>query len=216
MSQRPDFAATCEVPLARRDGAKREAGDDAAGRALGRVSSWRRPPHWSRQDWRDEVRAIVQSGAACAGLDFDPRRRVPLRAHLYMRAVAAAWTRYRQEWSYYWHAAAETIPAIEPVSVPSDHWSDDDAINHYLERALNQLSLEDQLLIRHLYWNETSQHRVATTLHISQQCVSKRKTRVLRQLRQLLHGQAQVLSRFLTLGWFLLDSLDLLPAIDLL
>src|SRR5689334_1873672 len=62
-------------------------------------------PHWSSSDWLDEVQAIILSSAACAGLDFDRSRRVPFPAHVYMRATAAVWTRYRQEWSCYLHSA---------------------------------------------------------------------------------------------------------------
>jgi hypothetical protein len=57
---------------------------------------------------------------------------------------------------------------------------------------------------------------LAATLHVSQQCVSRRKARVLRQLHRLLNGQSQLFSRVLTTCWALLDSLDLLPGLDLL
>src|SRR5215468_8835883 len=51
---------------------------EAVRRAFGRASSWRTPPHWSRRDWLDEVRAILNSGAVCAGWKYDENRGVPL------------------------------------------------------------------------------------------------------------------------------------------
>jgi len=188
---------------------------DAVLRALSRAKSWRVPPHWSRCDWFDELGAITYYAAACAGLDFETKRGVPLGAHIYMRAVAAAWTRYRQEWAYYLHASVEFFAAPEPALRPSSPLSDREIAN-LLQRALSQLTFEDQWLIRHLFWNEGGQGWVASLLRISQQSVSKRKTRVLRQLRRLMAGQSQVLPNILTMCWALLDSLDLLPVIDFL
>ena len=199
---------------------KKRKTNDAVARALARARSWRVPPHWSKCDWFDELGAIINSGAACAGRDFDSRRSVPLEAHIYTRSLAAARTRYRQEWSYYLHASTEFSGTPEPVPRPSSPSTespstDSEAIN-LLEGALSQLTLEDQCLIRHLFWNESGQDRVASVLRISQQCVSKRKTRVLRQLRRLLAGKSPMLSHVLTVCWAVLDSLDLLPVIDFL
>ena len=191
------------------------ATDDTVRRAFARAKSWRVPPHWSRSDWFDELRAITQFGAACAGLDFDTGRGVPLAAHIYMRAVSAAWTRYRQEWSYYLHCAAKSALGPEPGTAAFDQAGDWEAAQ-ILKQALSQLSVEDHHLIQRLFWDEAGQRRVAATLHISQQSVSRRKARVLRQLRRLLNGQSQLFSRFLTTCWVLLDSLDLLPGIDFL
>ncbi len=138
-----------------------------------------------------------------------------MAAHIYMRAVSAAWTRYRQEWSYFLHCAAECPVGAERVTAAFDYAGDREE-DQILKRALNQLSVEDHQLIRRLFWDEADQRGVAATLHISQQSVSRRKARVLRQLRRLLNGQSQLFSRFLTACWALLDSLDLLPGIDFL
>lgn len=195
---------------------KENVAENAVRRAFGRASSWRTPPHWSRRDWLDEVRAIIHYGAACAGVNYDAERGVPLGAHTYLRAVAAAWTRYRQEWSYYLHCANQCPTGAEPSITPFDHAGDNEATDHFLEQALSHLSVEDQRLIRQLFWNGADQRRVAVALQISQQCVSRRKARVLRQLRRVLNAQSQMFSHFLTACWALLDSLDLLPGIDLL
>ena len=189
---------------------------EAVRRAFGRASSWRTPPHWSRRDWLDEVRAILRSGAVCARLKYDEERGVPLRAHIYMRSVAAVWGRYRQEWSYYLHSVPESSTRAEPIATPFAEANGNEALDHLLGQALNQLSVEDQLLMHRLFWDNADQRRVAAKLQISQQCVSRRKTRVLRQLRRLLSGQSQLFSPILGACWAVFDSLDLLPIVDLL
>lgn len=189
---------------------------EAVRRAFGRASSWRTPPHWSRRDWLDEVRAILCSGAVCAGLRYDEERGVPLRAYIYRRTIAAAWTRYRQEWSYYLHCVVESGTDVELIAMPFDRLHQREPTDHFLRQALSRLSVEDQRLIQELFWDDADQRRLAATLQISQQCVSRRKLRVLRQLRRLLHVQSQLFSRVLTVCWASLDSLDLFPVIDLL
>jgi hypothetical protein len=189
---------------------------EAVRRAFGRASSWRTPPHWSRRDWLDEVRAILNSGAVCAGLKYDENRGVPLRAHIYMRSVAAVWSRYRQEWSYYLHTVPESDAGGEPIATLLPEVNGYEVVDHLLGQALNQLSVEDQLLIQRLFWDNADQRRVAAKLQISQPCVSRRKTRVLRELRRLLSEQSQLFSHMLATCWAVLDSLDLLPIVDLL
>jgi RNA polymerase sigma factor (sigma-70 family) len=191
--------------------------DNALRRAFARVSVWRTPPHWSRRDWLDEAQAIIHSAAACAVFDYDVERGVPLRAHIYVRAVAAAWTRYRQEWSYHLHSADQSGKDVESIAMPFDRAHAYETIEYFLGHALNRLPVEDQLLIEQLFWNGRRQKRVAVTLDVSQQEVSRRKARALRQLRRLLNSHASLLlSRLVPVWWALLDSLDLLPAIDLL
>ena len=213
---RPRWGGPTALPRRVNDRWSNEA-DDPVRRAFARVRSWRTPPHWSDSDWHAELRAILHYGAARAGLDYDKTRGVPLRAHTYMGAVAAAWTRYRQEWSYYLHSAVESDAGLEPVAMLSERSQDDDTVHYLVGQALRQLSLEDQWLVQRLFWNGTRQGRVAVTLHVSQQEVSRRKARVLRQLRRLLNGHTSLLlSRLVTVCWALFDSLDLLPVVDLL
>jgi DNA-directed RNA polymerase specialized sigma24 family protein len=216
MSEPSCYAPTSEELLAINDRRAQKNADDAIRRVFARARSWRTPPHWSRLDWLDEVRAIVHSAAVSAGLNYDEERAVPLRAHIYLRALAAAWTRYRQEWSYYLHCVVESSGGLERTATPFNQTQQTDATDHFLWHALNQLPEEDQLLIRRLFWDNADQRRVAATLHVSQQCVSRRKARVLRQLRRALKGQHSILSHIFTVCWALLDSLDLLPVVDLL
>jgi DNA-directed RNA polymerase specialized sigma subunit len=126
------------------------------------------------------------------------------------------WGRYRQEWSYYLHTVAESNARAEPIATPFVEANDKEDLDYFVGEALNQLSVEDQLLIHRLFWDNADQRRVAAKLQISQQCVSRRKTRVLRQLRRCLRGRSQLFSHILAACWTLFDSLDLLPIIDLL
>ena len=139
---------------------------------------------------------------------------MPLRAHICIRAVAAAWTRYRQEWSYDLHCIAELGAISEPIAPSRGPTHEKETVDHCLRKALSQLSVEDQQLIHRLFWDRASEGRVAATLQISQQCVSKRKARVLRLLYGTLISQFHLVSNFLTVYWASLDSLDLLPVVD--
>jgi len=188
--------------------------DNAVGRAFVRARSWRTPPHWSSSDWHAEVRAILWSVAVSAGFTYDPRRGVPLRAHIYMRAISAAWTRYRQEWSYYLHCAVESGKEREPIAMPFDRAQADETIQHFLGQAFCHLSVEDRCLIRQLFWDRTREDRLAAMLKVSQQEVSRRKVRVLRVLRQTLNGYAGLLlSQLGSLCLTILDGLDIIDLI---
>jgi len=188
--------------------------DDAVRRVFARVRCWRIPPHWSTQDWLDEVRAILQSAATSAAFDYDKERAVPLRAHIYMRAVGAAWTRYRQEWSYYIHQSGKDV---EPIAMPFDRAQADETIRYFLGDALSHLPVEDQLLIEQLFWNGTRQDRLALMLGVSQQEVSRRKVRVLQLLRQALNSYAALLlSQLGSVCLAILDDLDVILDLDLL
>jgi hypothetical protein len=167
MSEKPCHAQVCREPFAATDCWRKETdADDAVRRAFARVRSWRTPPHWSTGDWFDEVRAILQSAATSARFDYDKEKAVPLRAHIYMRAVAAAWTRYRQEWSYYLRSATESGAGIEPIAMPLDRSHADETIRYFLGQALSHLPVEDQLLIEQLFWNGTRQDRLALMLGV--------------------------------------------------
>jgi DNA-directed RNA polymerase specialized sigma24 family protein len=195
---------------------KENDADDAVRRAFARVRCWRIPPHWSTQDWLDEVRAILQSAAASARFDYDKERAVPLSAHIYIRAVAAAWTRYRQEWSYYLHYATESGAGVEPIALPFDRSHADETIRYFLGQALRHLPVEDQLLIERLFWNGTRQDRLAMMLGVSQQEVSRRKVRVLQLLRQALNSYAALLlSQLGSVCLAILDDLDVILDLDL-
>src|SRR5205823_106922 len=148
--------------------------------------------------------------------DYDEARGVPLRAHMYMRAVAGAWTRYRQEWSYCLHSAVQSRKDVEPIAMPFDRAQADETVQHFLGHALNHLAVEDQLLIEQLFWNRMREDRLAAMLKVSQQEVSRRKVRVLRLLRLALKSHAALLlSQLGNLCLAVLDDLDVVLEIDL-
>jgi DNA-directed RNA polymerase specialized sigma24 family protein len=194
MIEKSCHAQVCREPSAATDCRPQENDpDDAVRRAFARVRYWRIPPHWSTQDWLDEVRAILQSAATSAAFDYDKERAVPLRAHIYIRAVAATWSRYRQEWSYYLHSVTESGAGVEPIAMPLDRSHADETIRYFVGQALSHLPMEDRLLIEQLFWNGTRQDRLAMMLGVSQQEVSRRKVRVLQLLRQTLNSYAVLL-----------------------
>jgi hypothetical protein len=137
-----------------------------------------------------------------------------------MRIVAAAWTRYRQEWSYCLHSVIESGGGVEPIAMPFDRAHADEAIQYFLGEALSQLSVEDQLLIRQLFWTRSRENRLAAMLNVSQQEVSRRKVRVLRLLRQSLSSYtALLISQLGSLCLTILEALDvidLIPDLDFL
>jgi hypothetical protein len=130
-----------------------------------------------------------------------------------VRAIAAAWTRYRQEWSYYLHQSGKDV---EPIAMPFERDHAHETIQHFLGHALNRLAVEDQLLIEQLFWSRTREDRLAAMLNVSQQEVSRRKVRVLRLLRLALKSHAALLLAQLgNLCLAVLDDLDMVLELNL-
>lgn len=207
-----------EIPcIESQSGSARSAGvsqaDDAILRAFAAVRSWRTPPNWSLRDWHNEARAIIAAAGCRADLDYDAKRGVPRTAFIYRRAVASVWTRYRQEWSYAVRFAAGLQPPCEqPIPAPSVPNHCDPALDRPLCDALSQLPSVDRWLIRQLFWNRKTEHQLAAALCISQQAISRRKGRVLKQLRRVCN--LALLSQFVSVVAACLDSLGLIPATD--
>ncbi len=150
-------------------------------RCWGRIRTWRVPPRWSRRDWCDEARAQGEATACGALRDFDPHRLVPLDAFLYSRVVDAVWTRYRQEWAY----GRRTRPgeAIPDRPVPERPGLDADTLAR-LEAALGSLAELDRGLIRQLFWDGRGEDDLAREWGVSRQAISKRKQKILLELRR--------------------------------
>lgn len=206
----------CTEPLSGRSPAAGDCdADGAVRRAFGAVRGWRRPPNWSPCDWQREARAIIAAAGCRADFDYDPERGVPRAAFVYKRAVASVWTRYRQEWAYALRFAA--VPpknAEEPASASRSPNENDGAKDRLLCQVLHELPALDRWLIQQLFWNRQTEGQLAATLRISQQAISKRKGRVLKQLRRACNGHVAVLSQFLVAAVAFLESLGLLPPGD--
>jgi DNA-directed RNA polymerase specialized sigma24 family protein len=146
-----------------------------------RVRTWRVPPRWSARDWCDEARAQGQAAASGARRDFDPRRSVPLDAFLYRRVVEAVWTRYRQECRF----GRRTLPggAIPDRPAPERTGLDPDTLA-CLQAVIDSLAERDRGLIRQLFWDGRGEDDLAREWGVSQQAVSKRKHKILGELRR--------------------------------
>ena len=146
-----------------------------------RIRTWSVPPRWSPREWCDEARDQGEATACGALRDFDPHRLVPLDAFLYSRVVDAVWTRYRQEWAY----GRRTRPgeAIPDRPAPERAGLDADTLAR-LEAALGSLAELDRGLIRQLFWDGRSEDDLAREWGVSQQAVSKRKQKILQELRR--------------------------------
>ena len=178
----------------------------AVRRALCRARSWQTPPNWSSRDWLNEVRAITVAAGSLAELEYEPARGVPLEAFVYCRALASAWTRYRQEWAYYVRFAATPDNGWTEYATVLGAESGPEAIEPLVARALMQLSHTDRCLIQQLFWKRLTESRIAAALGTTQQAVSKRKLRILKQLRMLLATSASLLLQLLAVPACALDG----------
>ena len=150
-------------------------------RCWGRIRTWRVPPRWSPRDWCDEARAQGEATAWGALRDFDPHRLVPLEAFLYSRVVDAVRTRYRQEWAF----GRRTRPGQAIPDRPAAERTEPDADTlARLEAALGSLAELDRGLIRQLFWDGRREDDLAREWGVSQQAVSKRKQKILQELRR--------------------------------
>jgi DNA-directed RNA polymerase specialized sigma24 family protein len=180
-------------------------------RAFCRILCRRIPPNWSAHDWFNEVKAMTAAARCQAELDYDFERGVPLSAFLYQRALTSAWTRYRQEWAYALRFMQEDGNGCDEAAAPRTWLPEvcppDDSLRH----ALLELPLADQWLVRQLFWNSVSEHKVASSLKITQQAVSKRKRRIIGKLRHLLDDVRAAMLASAMLFWSTVtDPLELL------
>ena len=143
--------------------------DAALQRAFRRILSWRIPPNWSAHDWSDEVKAITDAASCQAQLDYDPQRGVPISAFSYQRALACVWTRYRQEWAYALRFIETNGNGGDEAGTLHGSALEAPSPNDSLRCALLELPSADQWLIRQLFWNKTTEDKLATNLKISQQ-----------------------------------------------
>lgn len=166
-----------------------------------RVRRWRVPPRWSHQEWLDEATAQGHASACEAWADFDGNRSACASTFVQGRVMAGILTLYRREWTHTTRLTPETAspqPGDETQSGTaaravreagdrrSSHrgpqatplWENSD-----LQRAMGHLAIQDQKLLRQLFWEERSETEIALALGISQPAVNKRKQRVLSELK---------------------------------
>jgi RNA polymerase sigma factor (sigma-70 family) len=147
--------------------------------SLCRVRRWKCPPNWSPSDWMQEMHAVCAAAAVEAQRAYEPSRGVPLHCFLRSRTLAAALTRYRQEWSF----AVRCIDCDSGPEALPECSSTDPRPSETILCALSQLPDSDQKLIRRLYWEGTTEREIARECGVTQQAISKRKTAALHTLR---------------------------------
>ncbi|SIO61435.1 RNA polymerase sigma factor, sigma-70 family [Singulisphaera sp. GP187] len=152
---------------------------------LKRIRRWRVPPHWSCQDWFDEIMAEVTLSVVQATNDFDVSRNVPFGAFLHRRILHTALARYRREWTYAIHqsteAAVDNCEAVKGAKSPSR-----EAVGTLLNEAIARLPSSDASLIEEIFWEGKTEACVAEVLGISQQAVNKRKHNIFRLLDNII------------------------------
>jgi RNA polymerase sigma factor (sigma-70 family) len=148
----------------------------------GRTHSWRVPPRWSVSDWWEEIDAESIAAACHAIRIFDPNRGPTLNSFVYHQILASALTRYRQEWTY---ALRYGLSSSEDPSHPGT--DDQLAIEQdedQLKRLMTRLPEADRRLLERLFWEGRTETEIASGLGITQQAVSKRKRKILTELRR--------------------------------
>jgi RNA polymerase sigma factor (sigma-70 family) len=152
---------------------------------LKRIRRWHVPPHWSVQDWFDEIMAEVTLSVIQATKAFDASRGIPFGAFLHRRIMHTALARYRREWTYAIHQISEAA-VDEYEAVKGGEYPSREAIGGLLNEAIARLPTSDASLIEEIFWEGKSEARLAEALGISQQAVNKRKHNIFRLLDNII------------------------------
>jgi RNA polymerase sigma factor (sigma-70 family) len=147
--------------------------------------TWRVPPRWSSQDWREEIRAEGAAAAVAAVRDFNPELRVPLEAYLRMRMMGQVLVRYRKEWTYALRQYSCSNEALGMPSLASDFGQ---MMREDLTDAISHLSERDRSLIERIYWSNETEAEIGRSLGLTQQAVNKRKQSIVRALREMIES----------------------------
>ena len=147
------------------------------------IHTWPAPPNWSPRDWSEELRAVVIAATWEAERDFDPARGVPLDAFVQQRVWARSLSRYRREWAYARHCGSH-LEGGDHCDVAIDEEFSSIEISESLQACLRRLPEQQRRLIEGLFWEEKTEVEVAGILCLTQSGISRRKRRVLEQLRR--------------------------------
>ena len=149
--------------------------------AIRHANHWSVPPGWRTRVWRDEIAAIASLAILEAKSRFNPGRGVSIEAFAYIRAVGAIRTRHRREWAYGSHRKGFTdcdLAQVDPMDRPPID-TDSDPV---LQAALDGLAPPDQAIVVGLFWEGRTESSLGRDLDLTQQAISKRKSRILREL----------------------------------
>jgi len=155
---------------------------DLWSRCWKRIRTWRLPPLWAARDWYEETRAQGALAECLARREFDPGRGVPLDAFLYRRVVNAAWTRYRQEWSFGRRAVPQEVVQEKAPARPCP----DPSLREQMAYALDRLNDAERRLLCRLFWDGSSLEDLSGETGLQRDALKKRKARALLKLREIL------------------------------
>jgi RNA polymerase sigma factor (sigma-70 family) len=147
-----------------------------------RIYGWRIPPHWSWQDWREEIDAEVFAAAYQAVSIFDPERGKCLSRFIYHRILSQSLARYRREWTFALRVTSATAWQDPPEKLTSA--SSDMETRERLLARVTGLATADRRLLEWLYWDGKSEEAIANVLGITKQAINKRKWKILLKLRR--------------------------------
>jgi RNA polymerase sigma factor (sigma-70 family) len=152
-----------------------------------RTHRWRVPPRWSLSDWWEEIDAESIAAACHAIRIFDPNLGPTLNSFVYHTILASALSRYRKEWTYALrYGTAESDES--GITAGADERFLIEQEEELLKRSMTRLSETDRRLLQRLFWEGHTETEVASGLGITQQAVSKRKRKILTELRRCLNG----------------------------
>jgi RNA polymerase sigma factor (sigma-70 family) len=149
-----------------------------------RACRWPVPPRWSVADWREELRAEAALAAWEAARQFDPGRGVPLLRFAERRVLSHLLHRYRKEWAYAHHLARESVDSEARGHAGARRPPEVEAVE--VRELAAHLDPADRRLVTILFWEGQSESAAAESLGVSQQAVSKRKRRIILELRRKL------------------------------
>jgi RNA polymerase sigma factor (sigma-70 family) len=152
-----------------------------------RTHRWRVPPRWSLSDWWEEIDAESIAAACHAIRIFDPNLGPTLNSFVYHTILASALSRYRKEWTYALRYGMAQSEDSSTVAGAEDRFSIEQE-EELLKRTLTNLPEADRRLLQRLFWEGRTETEIASGLGITQQAVSKRKRKILSELRRCLNA----------------------------
>jgi RNA polymerase sigma factor (sigma-70 family) len=147
------------------------------------IRSWPAPPNWSPTDWSEELEAEMIAAIWEAERNFDPTRGVPLESFVQQRVWTRSLSRYRREWAYARRCGSH-LEGGDDCDISIDERSSSNEISESLRTCLQRLPEQHRHLIEGLFWKEMTEVEVAGMLCLTQSGISRRKRRVLDQLRR--------------------------------
>jgi RNA polymerase sigma factor (sigma-70 family) len=148
------------------------------------------PPRWSLGDWREELQAEGALAACEAARDFDPARGVPFKPFVERRVLSHLLHRYRKEWTYAHHLARAPTDPEALGQAPPGRPPELEAIE--VRDLAAGLDPDDRRLVTILFWEGKSESEAAESLGVTQQAVSKRKLRIILELRRRLGTPGEI------------------------